>query len=212
MKAWSNWFTDLLPQLPGCPDPQIEHELRRACQDFFERSRAWQVVQAPIAISASQTTFDIAPTDAGQELVRLEAAWLDGRRLEVAGVGDMDASFADDWQAHTGSTSHLVQITPGTALLYPIPLAASVTGIKLRLSVRPSEAATGIPDDMFVKYRDALGAGARARLMLQSEKKWSDPGVGALNAAMFDAAINKASISAARSFGTGRIAARPRFF
>jgi hypothetical protein len=211
MKAWSNWFTDLLPQLPGCPDPQIEHELLRASQEFFARSRAWQVIQAPVAITANQTTLDIAPSDSGQEMVRVEGAWLDGTRLKVYGVGDMDAAFTDDWQTHTGSTATLVQITPGTVLLYPIPVAASSTGLKLRLSVKPSEAATGIPDDMFVKYRDALASGAKARLMLQAGKKWSHPDLGTINAAVFDAAINTAAIAAARSFSTGRIAARPKF-
>jgi hypothetical protein len=211
MKAWSNWFIDLLPQLPGCPDPQIEHELLRASQEFFARSRAWQVIQAPVAISANQTSLDITPSDAGQELIRVEGAWLDGTRLKVYGVGDMDHAFTDDWQTHTGSTSTLVQITPGTVLLYPVPVAASATGLKLRLSVKPSESATGIPDDQFVKYRDPLAAGARARLMLQSGKKWSNPNLGSLNAAVFDAAINSAGIAAARSFSTGRIAARPKF-
>jgi hypothetical protein len=211
MKAWSNWFTDLLPQLPGCPDPQIEHELLRASQEFFARSRAWQVIQAAVPITANQTTLDIIPTDAGQELVRVEGAWLDGTRLKVYGVGDMDHAFTDDWQTHTGATSTLVQITPGTVLMYPIPIAASSTGLKLRLSVKPSETATGLPDDQFVKYRDPLAAGARARLMLQDGKKWSNPNLGALNAAVFDAAVNAAGIAAARSFSTGRIAARPKF-
>lgn len=211
MKAWSSWFTDLLPQLPGCPDPLIEHELKRACQDFFARSRAWQVIQAPTAITANQTTLSITPTDTTQDLVRVEGCWLDGKSLKVFGVGDLDAAFSDDWQAHTGSISSIVQITPGSALLYPIPLAASVTGIKLRLSVKPSEIATGIPDDLFAKYRDELACGARARLMMQADKSWSRPDVAMVNAAKFEAAINTASISAARSFSTGRIASRPHF-
>lgn len=211
MKAWSNWFTDLLPQLPGCPDPLIEHELRRACQEFFEGSRAWQVIQAPVAIAANQATLDMAPSDTAQELVRVEGAWLDGKRLNVCGVGDMDAAFSDDWQTHTGTTSTLVQITPGTVLLYPIPVAASVTGLKLRQSVRPSETATGIPDDLYVKYREALATGAKARLMMQADKKWSRPDLGSVNATAFDAAINTAAIAAARSFSTGRIASRPKF-
>jgi hypothetical protein len=211
MKAWSNWFNDLLPQLPGCPDPQIEHELLRACQDFFTRSRAWQVIQAPVAIAADQTSLAIAPADAEQELVRIEGAWLDGMRLNIFGVGDMDSAFPDDWQTHTGAISTLVQITPGTVLLYPIPVSASATGLKLRMSVKPSDTATGIPDDQYVKYRDPLASGARSRLMLQAEKKWSNPGLGALNASVFDAAINSASIAAARSFSTGRISARPKF-
>jgi len=211
MKAWSSWYADLLPQLPGCPDPLVDHELLRACQEFFDRSRAWQVVQLPIAVAANQTSIDLTPGDTGQDLVRIEGAWLDGKRIDISSPDDMDTAFPDDWQLHTGSISKLVQITPGTALLYPIPLSAAVTGLKLRLSVKPSDSATGIPDDMFVKYRDKLAAGARARLMLQAGEKWSNQNLGIMNAGIFEAAIGTANANAARSFSTGRISGRPRF-
>ena len=193
MKTWSTWFPDLLPQLPGCPDPLIEHELLRACQTFFTRTRAWQVVQPLVAITANQTTLDIVPSDSTQDPVRIEAAWLDGQRLAVMTAGDMDKAFTDDWQLHTGSTSTIVQITPNTLMLYPIPVAASSTGLKLRLSVKPGDTATGIPDDMYSKYKDALTDGALSRLMLQADKKWTNDQKGMIKAASFEASMGTVS-------------------
>ncbi len=212
MKSWSSWFPDLRPQLLDCPDPLIEHELRRACQEFFSRTRAWQVVQDLVPVSANQSQVDIDIDDSAHELVRIERAWLDGTRLNVVSASHMDMAFTDDWQIHTGSATTLVQITAGSVALYPIPISASVSGLKLRISVKPSDAATGIPDDMASSYKSALAAGALSRLMLQAGTSWANPSVGSLKAAVFYEAINAASIHAARSFGSGRIASRPKFF
>jgi hypothetical protein len=210
-KAWAAWLPDLLPQLAGCPDPLIEHELRRACQDFFERSRAWVVVQDAIAVAANQATVPLTPLDATTDVVRLEGAWLDGVQLRVRSTADMDAAFFDDWQAHTGVASTVVQIMPGTAMLYPIPLAGATTGLRLRLSVKPGDSALGIPEDLYVKYRDALAAGARARLMLQPGKPWTNEGLGVGYSGMFEAAIDRAARLVSQAYGRGRISARPMF-
>lgn len=211
MKAWSSFFADLLPQLPGCPDPLIEHELLRACQTFFEKTRTWQETQGLVAVSANQTTFAIAPSDSAQELVRLEKAWLDGKPLNVVSATFMDNEFGSDWQTHTGSVNRVVQIAPGTGIFYPIPLAASTLGLKLRLSVKPSDTATGIPNDQFAKHKDALACGALARLMGYAKQPWTDQNMAMVKAAVFDAAIGRANVDAARSFGRARVASRPHF-
>lgn len=211
MKAWSSFFADLLPQLPGCPDPLIEHELLRACQTFFEKTRAWQETQALVAVSANQTTFAIAPSDGTQELVRLEKAWLDSKPLGVVSAKFMDDEYGDDWRTHTGAVDRVVQVSPGTGIFYPIPLAASTVGLKLRLSVKPSDTATGIPDEQFAKHKDALACGALARLMAHAKKPWSDQNMAMVKAAVFEAAIGRANVDAARSFGSARVASRPHF-
>jgi len=43
------------------------------------------------------------------------------------------------------------------------------------------------------------------------EKQWTDLSMAAVHAAQFRAAIDKATIDAARAYGSGRIPARPKF-
>jgi hypothetical protein len=53
MSLWSAWLPDVVPHLPECPIPVIEHELRRAAQLFFEGSRAWRIYVPAIAVAAN---------------------------------------------------------------------------------------------------------------------------------------------------------------
>ena len=211
MQAWATWLPDLLPQVPGCPRAIAVHELLRAAQAFFAGSRAWQVDQSPVAVTAGQTSVTIPVADNTTELVRIEKAWLDGSRLDVKVAPTLDNLYADDWETHTGTPTDLVQVMPGTAIFYPTPIATAVTGLKVRVSVRPSEISTGLPDDLTIKFRDSIHIGAKARLMLYPGKTWTNAELGAAYGQAFSTAVARANLAATMSFGRGRVGSRPKW-
>ncbi len=210
-KAWSYWLPDLLPHVAGVPVLIAEHELLRAAQKFFEGSRAWQATLPAAAVAANQSTVTPVFADTGQELVRVEQAWYDGKPLDITTADDLDAELGDDWTTHTGTPSRFLQLTPGVVTLYPVPNAAAATGLKLRVSIKPSDAATGLPDEMAVKFRDGIHIGAKARLMIYKDKPWTDYNAAAGYATAFESSVTSANIDAARSFGSARKPARPKW-
>lgn len=209
MKPWSYWFADLLPALPGCPSIQVQHELRRAAQTFFEATKAWKVIEAARPVTAGTATMSVAPLDAGQELVQIMSALFDGTELDLMDLSDMPGEFGPAWQTHTGRPRAYLQLTPGEIRLYPIPVEDAATGLSLTLAVKPSDTATGLPDDMAIKYRDTFNVGAKARLMILPEKPWTNKPDGAAYGLAFDALCGTGAAQVFRSFGRGRKGARP---
>lgn len=208
MKLWETWLPDLLPKLPGCPIPVVEHELRRAAQMFFENTRAWHVTLAALPVIAAQDSVTVTPTSGEQELVRIEQTWYDeGPPLSGLTGDEISEQFGDYWQAHTGVPKAFIEETPGVLRLYPIPVDAATIGLVARIAVKPSEVSTGIPDELAVKHRQALTDGALGKLMLYVDKPWSNLEYGGKHSLDFMTAINSATVQAA--FGRGRIASRP---
>lgn len=206
MAKWSEWFPDMLAHLPGCPTFTVEHELRNAAIRFFEESRAWSAVMDPIRVAGGEADVELDSDDPRQiDLVRIEAAWCDGRKLNVRSVDEMEASTRENWTERAGTPHSLIQLMSGVMLLYPTPSEA-VT-VTLRATLRPAMTATEIPDTM-MKYRDAIRQGAMGRLQMYPGQPWSAPDMAMVNAAAFRAAIDKANIDATRSFGRARIASR----
>jgi hypothetical protein len=163
-------------------------------------------------VQAGQSDVAVALGTTEQELVRIEAAWFDGRQVEVRHVYDLDDLSLSDWTTATGHPRVVVQVSPFTIRLYPVPEHAAAKGLKVRASVRPSESATGIPDDLGAKFRDELAIGAKARLLLQTGAPWANPEMGALLARMFDEHISAANLTTVRSFGRGRLNTKPNWF
>jgi len=208
MKAWSYWLPDLMPHVPGCPQVLAEHELRRAAQAFFRQTLAWRVDEAPRAVAMGTDEMSVAPTDAGLELVRVDAIWYDGKKLDPITPETLDAQYVDDWQAQVGTPTNFLQVVPGVIRLYPVPLVDAVTGLKLRLIVTPSDASAGLPDDIALKYRDEIHVGAKSRLMLYPGKPWTSPELAAVYGQAFNALVNQATASAARAFVQARLPSR----
>lgn len=212
MATWASWLPDVLPHVPGCPVVVVEHELRRSAQEFFRRSRAWRVNLPTIAVAALTPEISCEPPDAAHDLVRVESVVYDGRQLGPETAENLDIGFGEEWAAHVGIPTNYIQLTPGVLRLYQIPGVAAAVGLKIRASVTPSDVATGIPDDLAQKYRDAIQAGAKSRLMLMPGKSWTNLDLSAVYGRAFGDMADAANADAARAFGAAKISTRPVWF
>lgn len=206
---WTEWLPDLMPDVRGCPNVVAVHELRRAAQKFMELTRAWTAVLPSVPIASSQDAEAI--TLSGADLVRIEEAWYDGRRIEASNATAMAGYCHDDWTLHTGTPAAVVQLTPGVVRLYPIPTDAAATGLKMRAALKPADDAIGLPRDMAVAYRDAIVCGAKYKLMLYPNAPWNNEKMAAVHMGKFQRGIDDAIMMAAAGFGTGRIRSRPKW-
>lgn len=209
MATLTSFLQDILPQLPGCPTVTVVNELRRTLQVFFEKTRAWKMTLDSETMSPGESEVTISSGDSGRDLVRVEQVWFDGRLLSPVSGDMLSDRGGDDWQERSGTPQEYLQDTPGVVRLYPTP--ASPGRFVARISVKPSDSATSIPDELAVKYRNDLTAGAKGRLMLYVGQPWSNPAFGEKHEAEFKKAIDRENASAALSFGKSRIASNPRF-
>lgn len=211
MREWSYFLPDVLPHVVGCPSIIAEQELKRAAQQFFEKTRAWRLTTAPVRISANQSFVTVNAGD-GLELVRIEHGTYDGKRLNVISPDALDDEPGmGDWRARQGTPIKLVQSMPGVVELFPIPVAATATGLTFFIAAKPSESSLGLPDHLATAYRDSIVVGAKAKLMLYKDAPWSNAGLAATFEATFNEDIGNANFEAAKGFSRGRMAARPKW-
>ena len=211
MAAWTYWLPDLLPTVPGCPQVLALHEIKRAAQDLMRASRAWQAELPAQAVAADAATVTLTPPS-GAEVVQVERAWVDGKRLPQVAPDVLDMERGDNWTEHTGAgPTHFVQLQPEVLRLYPIPTAPAATGLVARVSLCPADSAEGLDDGLARRYRNVILAGARARLMLMPGKAWSSPELALAAAAGFQGGVDSAHHDAIRGFGRGMPRARPNW-
>lgn len=209
MAVWADFYPHVMGRLQGCPAPLIDLELRKSAIRFFRESRVWKVMLDTVSVPAGTAEFDIEADEATQQPVRIEKAWGNDMRLSVYTADGMDSQFPDDWMLHTSSTPQsIIQIVPNVALLYPIPTAAA--SVRMRISVCPSETSSGFPNE-FLRYRDAIVAGALASLFSYEKEPWYSPRSAADQYALGVMLTNEAANQAAHAFGKARVASRPNW-
>lgn len=200
MKTWDQFFRDVLPDVPGCPEPVAEHAILRAAQEFFQTTRAWNVWLDDVTTLGVVTAYDLN-LEPNSELVRMEAATLDGVEIALARIQGMPAN----WRTTSPSVRTCV-FTSDSKTVQLLPVKAAGMKLAIQASLKPSNNAPGINDDLFDLYVENIAMGAKARLMMQPGKDYSNPKGATDSYALFMDGINTIKTRLWR----GTAATRPR--
>lgn len=169
MKTWDLFLKDVLVHVPGCPEPVAEHAVLRAAQEYLETTRAWKLWLPDLTTEDGATDYFLL-VEPKSELVRLERATLDGRGIAVRAEQDLP----EDWLTYPqGVETGVHTADRKTVTLVPSQTAGLV--LKVQASMKPSNSATGLDDDLFDLYVTHIAAGAVATLKGHREKSYSDP-------------------------------------
>lgn len=208
-KFWTDWYDEVLPDVPGCSQKVAKNAIRNAAIEFCERTLAWKVDLDPLNAVANQAAYPFEPP-ANTRVVRLLNVWYNGKRLTPKTPADLDDLYAN-WPSAIGTPLYYTQLSPDEVILVPMPNAALANGIAQKVALKPTRASTGLEEYLYEKYLEEIAAGAKARLMLMQKKPWSNTAMGAANQALFEDAIASARYRAAKGYGAAPIRVRARF-
>jgi hypothetical protein len=79
------------------------------------------------------------------------------------------------------------------------------------VSIKPSITATGVNDDLFDQYGEAIGYGARARLMSMKDKPYSDLKLAGIEQLKFNEKVGQVQVDVARAFSKAPLRTKPMF-
>jgi hypothetical protein len=198
MKAWSLFLKDVMPHVPGCPEPVAEHALLRAAQEFFDTTRLWKVWLGDLTTEADTTEYPLL-LEEKSELVRLERATLDGREIEVRAEDELPA----DWLTYPSTVCTGVHTTDRETVVL-VPAQAADLVLKVQASLKPANNATGVADEVFDHCVKQIACGAVAALMEHSGKTYSDPVGAGVWRTRFDGHMAAAEFRRARGYTSAR--------
>lgn len=207
---WRDLLPYVLPYVPGVPDATAVHHIRNAAIDFCRRTLAWQMEIDPIegfevpATDGVATEFTMSPP-AESEIVKLLSVAVDDDPIEV-----VEASKGVAFRRRGTHTDLAFTRDRKTLAVYPAPEAGTV--IHVEAALRPSDDATGLPDEFADLYRQDIAKGAVASLLLMPKQDWSDPGTGADLMRMFSDRIGTVGAQVARGFSRGPLRTKAYWF
>lgn len=206
MKAWSSFYPDVLPEVPGFVIPLVDIALRRAAQEFFATTGAWRLWLDDVTTEEDRTEYDIE-LEANSELVKLLRATLEGRPIRTVLEDELPA----DWKTTTAGMADCV-FTQDQRNLVLLPAQEADLVLKVEATLRPSDAATGIQDAYFAQYSRDIANGALAYLLAQLHKPYSNPAQAQRYQVLFDGAMAVADLRRMRGHSGAMPRARVQYF
>jgi hypothetical protein len=206
MKAISEFFSRLIPYVPGCSEPLAQQALLDSAIAFCEAS---QVIRHDLdvfntVIGRASYELDM-PTQ--QELTR----------ILLVKVGDQEiyAELAESRgyppDADAIPTAFFTTRNDAELLfqLYPVP--DKVYAVRVRVALRPTKAATQVENDLVDYWTDPIVDGAMARILAIPDQPFSDPNKAMMMRASAARATHNARIEGnyGRVRGSMRVKQRP---
>lgn len=174
--------------VPGCPESTIRRALLAAAIEFCRETLAWDEIQDPITLGTNTPTYDIeSPSGARVVAIKqLSGPFGDLRPKTMAEI----AQLLPDWQtAKSGLPAYYNSAVDLASIrVFPTPYQPNGAQLTPRVAYAPTLAATTLPDTFVEERLDALLDGARARLMVQPQKAWSNPQLAGYHKDLFEAA------------------------
>jgi len=202
MKTYEAFFPDVLPDVPGCPSDAAIRAIRHAVIEFCEKSLIHQVTQDPITLRENLTDYDLdAPN--GYRVQKVMKVWFRGVELEPIAPDDMALpdAYSRSIGGYTPSKSTPTGYTQKdfeTVSFLPIPNQTYANAITMRVALVPLRDSTQIEDFLYEQWGESIASGAKARLMLNPGKPYTNQEAAAINQGRYMMALNDARQRAIR--------------
>ena len=202
MKTYDALFPDVLPEVPGCPSDVALRAIRHTVIEFCEKSLINQVTQDPITLRANLADYDLdAPT--GFRVQKVMRAWFGGQELEPVAPDDIVGPDIynpkiGNYTASTAPPKAYTQKDFSSVSFLPIPNQTYPNSITMRVALVPLRDSTQFDDFLYEQWGEYIACGAKARLMLNPGKPYSNPDSAAVNQARYTTALNDARQRAIR--------------
>lgn len=213
MATWADWLPNIEIDVPNCPAPIIEQAVKETAIDFLERTYWLQRTPAPIDIAsgAAARSFGTPVISSGECVLAVLKAWIDDEPAPVYGPSDVEDDWPD-WKTRTGDPECLVMERVDAYWIVPAATTLKTAALRMKVAVGLLDTATTCDDSLRVHWRDAIADGAKARLMFQNNKPWSEPQRAGGHQARYNDAVDAASLRAIRTPARRPLATRPYWF
>jgi hypothetical protein len=198
MKTWAQFYPFVLAEVPGCPDPVVDHHLRLAARDFCNRSGAWIEWVDSFTTSGSINRWDYDLTGE-QELVKITRALRTGEELAVKAGGALPPDWESGDSTRYDIQDTLVHLDDESFVVFPKPAAGDI--IKCEMVFMPSLSATGVGDVLFANNAENIAIGALARMMMIPGKTWTNYKLAAEYKSQFESSLHSAANTAFQRTG-----------
>jgi hypothetical protein len=180
------------PEVSGCPELIILDAIKRAGMEFCKRTKIIrETLTLTTVVDQASYALDTEEGTVADEVLAVKREGADN--LDPSSYYEFSANHMD---RDTGPPNYYYLDVGGELVLGNIPDA--VEDLVVTVRVRPTDEATTLPAELADRYMLEIAAGAKAILMIQRNKPWSDPDGAALNGALFEQNIDNVNLRDAK--------------
>jgi len=214
IRAWTQFYDWVLPDLPGSPATGlVDKACVSVCRDFCTETVIQQEELAAVNVVAATGSYALVSSDPTNfDVMKVMELYVDGEELDPKTRDELKRYYRQRWQSLTGTPEFFTQYDASNVVLVPIPDTSITAGLEITAALVPALGATGLVDVVFDDWAENIADGIKGKMMLQKNKPWSDPNLGAAAWGKYLEARDQAKSNSAKNFARTRRRTTGSFF
>lgn len=209
MVELKSFLPRLLPNVIGCPEPLALQALLDSSIEFCHRSQVLTTTLDPISVRENIAAYELDTPD--QTTVdQVLKVWYDGALMSPAPYETATALFNPDGAPRYFFGEDVDEVFQLTLL--PTPDKTVRSGLRVRVSLRPTRAATEVFDILYERHIEGIVAGAIGILMATPDQSFTDLAMAGAQTTKARALANNARFEAMHGRVQSSLGVRMRAF
>ena len=176
MKNITDFRPEIIMEVPRVTNEATDWAIISTIQDLCDRTQIYKVYLDDLYVIKGITDYELMSSEANTIITSLSSVTKNG------------IAFTD--YVYDLVTFHLTSV----------PIDDFV--LMIQASIKPERSATSIHDMFFNNYYEHIIAGAKAKLMLQLSKPWSNPALGAKYQTDYESKVGQIRIDMQKQFSS----------
>lgn len=202
MTSYDTFLPRVLIDAYGCPEIVAVQAIRDSVIEFCVRSNFIQRDHDPITATAGVSDYDLEPPN-GQLVIKILKCWF--RTSELSPIAPDYVNTPAFYNSEIPENAPLLatplsftQKDERTFSIYPIPKDTVVSGLTLRVSLKPTRSSTFCEDSLYEDYAETIAHGALSKLLASPGKAYLNVAAAGMHSSAFNSGINEARQRASR--------------
>lgn len=216
MATWRDFLPYILPDLADCPRMFAEHAARDAAIEFCTQSLCWRKSSDPADLVKDVSDYAFAAPEGSFVTAISRVVIREGSALptEIQPVtyDEISRDFPDWFYTSERIPRAYWVREPGTITLVPTPSEDVPGCLMVDVFLAPTRVSEICPQFLFDHWAEAIGYGAKSRLMFVVGRPWSNAEAAVAYKDKFDSAISTAKGLTLKSRTQKAVSAQPKRF
>lgn len=173
--AYSTYFPQVIPFVPGCPIPTILDAFQRTAYAFFLKSYSYRLWLPTFDLTVATTTYTLGGLPTGTEVAQIMELKCNG--IDVKPLShEQFFAYDPEWPSLTGTNAQYYTSLNdvSTFNIIPSPTATDTGAFFAQVALTPTLVATGVEQSHLEQWKDGLIDGVLSRLMEMPGKTWTN--------------------------------------
>ena len=206
---YSAFLPDVLPYVRDCPECVAINAIRNTCIEFCEKSTWWRTSMEPIPLVAGQSEYDL-DVCVGAAIAAIMSAHLGQQPLQFGTEEKLIEVIGPDWRTREGPVRYVAHDGDFSIIrVAHVPNYTPEEPLTLHVALRPIKSSVRVPKELYERWSEIIGFGARARLHDTPGQPYSNEKAAREYRKWFESGYGQATIQANRGRSRAPLMVRP---